>query len=119
MMPGLSWLMRWALVFAAATAGSWAGRLVAAALYEEDVAPLLRLDRRTLLSQDVAPGFLAAEVLGRNLHVGPTGEVVLAALAGASSAVATGPMVSTEARVLSGPTPSSALSTQHCFGGGC
>lgn len=93
---GVGSLLRWAAVFAGATAGSWVGRLVAARLYDENAEPLLRLDRRMLLAQDVAPGFLAAEVLGRNLRVGPTGEVVLAVLAGAASAVATGPLLKDE-----------------------
>lgn len=85
--------MRWAAVFAGATAGSWAGRVAAAALNGEPVEPLLRVDQEALLSQDVAPGFLAAELLGRALRLGPVGEALLAATAAAASAVATGPLV--------------------------
>ena len=93
-MFGIGAVLRWVLLLAAATVGSWAGRVAAARLYGEPVDPLLQLDRRTLLEQDVAPGFLAAEVFGRNLGMGAAGQVALAALASAASAVATGPWVS-------------------------
>jgi hypothetical protein len=92
-MPGIGWVLRWTAVFAGATAGSWAGRIAAARLYGEPVEPLLRLDARVLLNQDVAPGFLAAELLGKSLRLGPAGEAVLAATGAALSAIATGPVV--------------------------
>jgi hypothetical protein len=91
--PDFGWVVRWAAVFAAATAGSWAGRVAAACLYGEPTAAALRLDMRALLAQDVAPGFVAAELLGRPLRLGPAGEALLAAAAAAVSAVATGPRV--------------------------
>jgi hypothetical protein len=80
-------------VLLAATAGSWAGRIAAARLYGEPAAPLLRLDAHTLLTQDVAPGFLAAELLGKPLRLGLAGEAVLAAAGAALSVIATGPLV--------------------------
>lgn len=92
-MPGIGSVLRWAAVFAGATAGSWAGRIAAARLYGEPVEPLLRLDARALLNQDVAPGFLAAELLGKALRLGLAGEAVLAASGAALSAIATGPYV--------------------------
>ena len=92
-MPVMGSIARWAVVFAAATAGSWLGRLIAASRYGEPAAPLKQLDGRRLLEQDVAPGFLAAELLGRNLRLGLLGEAVLAAAGAAASAVATGPFV--------------------------
>ena len=93
-MVGIGVLLRWVLLLAAATVGSWAGRVVAARLYGEPVDPLLQIDRGTLLEQDVAPGFLAAEVFGRNLGLGTAGQAALAMLASAASAVTTGPWVS-------------------------
>jgi hypothetical protein len=57
------------------------------------VEPLMRLDARVLLNQDVAPGFLAAELLGKALRLGLAGEAVLAAGGAALSAIATGPVV--------------------------
>ena len=93
-MVGVGVVLRWVLLLAAATVGSWAGRVAAARLYGEPVDPLLQVDRRMLLEQDVAPGFLAAEVFGRNLGLGTAGQAALAMLASAASAVATGPWVS-------------------------
>jgi hypothetical protein len=92
-MPGIGSVLRWVAVFAGATAGSWAGRIAAARLYGEPVEPLMRLDARVLLNQDVAPGFLAAELLGKALRLGLAGEAVLAAGGAALSAIATGPVV--------------------------
>jgi hypothetical protein len=92
-MPAVAMAVRWIAVFVGATAGSWAGRIAAAALYGEPVDPLLRLNARTLLEQDIAPGFLVAELLGRPLRLGPAGEAVLAAASAAASALATGPYV--------------------------
>ena len=80
-------------VFAGATAGSVAGRLIAALLYGESVPPLLRSTPRTLLEQDVAPGFIGAELLGRAFGAGARGEVVAAALSAAAHAVITGPLL--------------------------
>lgn len=95
-MPGIGSVLRWAAVFAGATMGSWAGRIAAARLYGEPVQPLMRLDARVLLNQDVAPGFLAAELLGKALRLGLTGEAVLAAGGAALSAIVTGPVVKRE-----------------------
>jgi hypothetical protein len=91
-MPKIGSVARWAVVFAAATFGSWSGRIIAAFLYDEPVTPLLQLDARTLLNQDVAPGFLAAEMLGRGIGAGIAGEIFFAAAGSAISAVATGPL---------------------------
>ncbi len=89
---------RWAVVFAGATAGSLAGRIAAAFLYGEPVAPLLDLRPRHLLNQDVAPGFLSAELLGRALGGGPAAEATAAALGAAASAILTGPRVTDSER---------------------
>ncbi len=91
-------IARWAAVFAAATAGSWIGRQIAASRHGEQRDPLGQISARTLLDQDVAPGFLAAELLGRNLRLGLAGEVILAATGAALSAIATGPFVEREPR---------------------
>ncbi len=101
-MIGVGSVMRMAAVFGAATAGSLAGRIAAASLYGEPVGPLLEIDGRTLLDQDVAPGFLAAELLGRNLRIGIAGEILTAALGAAASQVATGPLVDRKAPADSG-----------------
>lgn len=79
---------RWLAVYAAATAGSWIGRVVAAEVYGESVTPLLKADARLLLEQDVAPGFLASEFLGRGRGI--AGQATIALVAAAVSAVATG-----------------------------
>jgi hypothetical protein len=92
-MPGIGSVGRWLAVFGAATAGSWLGRIIAARLYQEPLEPLLALDARALLNQDVAPGFLAAETLGRALRAGIAGEVAVAVAGSALSAVATGAYV--------------------------
>ncbi len=85
--------LRWMLVALAAALGSWLGRVLAAARDGEPLAPLLRLDGRTLLAQDVAPGLLAAELVGRGLGLGLAGQATVAALGAAASALATGPRV--------------------------
>ncbi len=90
---GIRWLARWALLFVGATLGSWAGRLLAAALYHEPLTPRLALSPADLLRQDVAPGFLAAEALGHGPAAGPVGSALIAAAGAALSAILTGPMV--------------------------
>ncbi len=85
--------LRWALVAIAAALGSWLGRVLAAARDGEPLAPLLRLDGRTLLEQDVAPGLLAAELVGRGLGLGLVGQATVAAIGAAVSVLATGPRV--------------------------
>ncbi len=92
-------VVRWAVVFAGATAGSLIGRVAAAFIYDEPVSPLLDLRPRHLLSQDVAPGFLTAELLGRALGGGPAAEAAAAALGAAASAIITGPRVAGEREV--------------------
>lgn len=92
------WPLRWLAVFLGASLGSWAGRLAAAALYHEPVAPLLRVKPWTLLSQDVAPGFLATELFGRGQRAGLAGEVFIAAVGAAISAMATGPLLRDQPR---------------------
>lgn len=91
--------LRWTLVVIAAALGSWLGRALAAARGGEPLAPLLRLDGRTLLEQDVAPGLLAAELVGRGLGLGLAGQALVAALGAAASALVTGPRIDAE------PTP--------------
>lgn len=86
-------LLRWWVLFLAATLGSWAGQVAAARLHGEPVGSLLRLDPRSLLEQDVTPGLLAAELLGKPLGLSVAGEAVLAAAGAAAAAVATGPYV--------------------------
>ncbi|MER3421615.1 MAG: hypothetical protein C4290_14305 [Chloroflexota bacterium] len=87
-------VLRWALVVIAAALGSWLGRALAAA--GEPLAPLLRLDGRTLIEQDVAPGLLAAELFGRGLGLGLAGQALVAALGAAASALVTGPRIDAE-----------------------
>jgi hypothetical protein len=94
-------VVRWLLVFTGATFGSWCGRVIAAALYGEPVTPLLRVNARTLLQQDVVPGFLAAELIGRGLDAGPVTEMMIAAAGAAASAIGTGRIVSNEQRATS------------------
>jgi hypothetical protein len=84
---------RWLVVFGAATVGSWLGRIIAARMYDEPLEPLLTLDARAFLNQDVAPGFLAAETLGRAFRAGIAGEAAIAVAGSALSAVATGAYV--------------------------
>lgn len=86
-------VLRWVVVALAAALGSWLGRVAAAARDGEPLAPLLRLDGRTLLEQDVAPGLLAAELVGRGLGLGLAGQATVAALGAAASALATGPRI--------------------------
>lgn len=87
---------RWVVVFAGATAGAYAGRVAAALLYNEPVSPLLDGGPRAMLEQDVAPGFLTAEVIGRGLGLGLAGEALIAALGAGVSAIATGPLTTSE-----------------------
>jgi len=89
-------VLRWALVVIAAALGSWLGRALAAARDGEPLAPLLRLDGRTLIEQDVAPGLLAAELFGRGLGLGLAGQALVAALGAAASALVTGPRIDAE-----------------------
>lgn len=84
--------VRWAAVFAGAAAGAYAGRVVAARLYQEPAPALAEIAPRRLLEQDVAPGFLAAELIGRSLGMGVAGEAVVAAVAAGLAVVATGPL---------------------------
>ena len=90
--------VRWVAVFAGATIGSYSGRLAAAMLYGEPVSPLLQVGPRTVLEQDVAPGFLAAEVIGRGFGFGLAGEAFVAGLAAGVSAVAAGPLIADDQR---------------------
>lgn len=94
---------RWVAVFAGAAAGAYLGRVAAAKLYHEPAPPLTELGPRALLAQDVAPGFLAAELIGRGLGLGLAGEAVVAAVAAGLSVVATGPLVITQSEETAGP----------------
>lgn len=90
-------VLRWAALFVGATIGSMIGRVLAARLYGEPLDSPPRLDARTLLEQDVAPGLVAVELLGRVLRLGVRGEALLAAVGAAASAIATGPWVGASA----------------------
>lgn len=89
-------LVRWLFVLAGAAVGSYTGRAVAAALRGEPVRPLLRLDRVALVRQDLVPGFVAVELLGRLLKLGPWGAALVAAVAAAAAAFVDGPLVREE-----------------------
>ena len=86
-------VVRWALVLGGAAAGSYGGRLAAARVRGEPVEPLLRLDRSALLRPDVVPGFMAVELLGRVLKLGPWSAAAVAATGAAAAAFAEGPFV--------------------------
>lgn len=86
-------MLRWMVVALAAAVGSWLGRVAAAARDGEPLAPLLRPHPRALLEQDVTPGLLAAELIGRGLGLGLTGQATVAALGAAASVLVTGPRV--------------------------
>lgn len=85
--------LRSALMVGGALVGSYGGRLAAARLRGEPVAPLLRVDRSTILKADIVPGYMAAELVVKLLNLGPLPAAVVAMAAGAASAVVEGPFV--------------------------
>lgn len=85
-------LFRWVLVGGGALAGSYGGRIAAAALRGEPVEPLLRIDRASLLRPDMAPGIMAAEIAGRLLRLGPWSAALVAAAGAAAAVLAEGPL---------------------------
>ena len=90
--PGGS-IVRWLWVLCGAAAGSYGGRVAAAQMRGEPVEPLLKLDQAAVLRTDVVPGFLAVEIAGRFLKLGPRSAALLAAAAAAAAAFADGPFV--------------------------
>jgi hypothetical protein len=86
-------VLRWVVVALAAALGSWLGRVAAAVRDGEPLAPLLRPHPRALLEQDIAPGLLVAELVGRGLGLGLAGQATVAALGAAASVLATGPRI--------------------------
>ena len=86
-------IVRWLWVLGGAAAGSYGGRVAAARMRGEPVAPLLKLDRTAVLRTDIVPGFLAVEITGRFLRLGPRRAALLAAAAAAAAAFADGPFV--------------------------
>lgn len=85
--------LRSALMVVGALVGSYGGRLAAAKLRGEPVAPLLRVDRSTLLKADIVPGYMAAELVCKALDLGPVNAAAVAMAAGAASAIIEGPFV--------------------------
>lgn len=85
--------MRPLLMVVGALVGSYGGRLAAAKLHGEPVAPLLRVDRSTLLKADIVPGYMAAELVAKLLNLGPVNAAVVAMAAGGASAFVGGPFV--------------------------
>ena len=87
-------LLRWFFTLAGAAIGSHGGRIAAAALRGEETQPLLMLDRAALLRPDLVPGFLAVEIVGKLLKLGPWSSALVAAAGAAAGALAEGPLVS-------------------------
>jgi hypothetical protein len=86
--------LRWVLTLGGAIIGSYGGRIAAAALRGEPVEPLLHPNRAALMRPDVVPGFLAVELIGKILKLGPWSAALVAAAAAAAAAFAEGPIVS-------------------------
>ena len=85
--------LRWLFVLVGAALGSYGGRIGAAAMRGEPVEPLLRFEPASLLRSDLVPGFLAVELAGKLLKLGPWSAAVVAAAASAAAAFAEGPLV--------------------------
>jgi hypothetical protein len=90
-------IFRWTLVFVGATLGSYAGRVAATAVRGEPVEPLLWFDRSMLMRPDAVPGFLAVELIGKLLRLGPWSSALVAAAAAAAAAFVEGPLVRPDA----------------------
>ena len=76
-----------------AALGSYGGRFSAAAMRGEPLEPFLRFEPASVLRSDVVPGFLAVELVGKLLKLGPWSAAFLAAAASAAAAFADGPLI--------------------------
>ena len=85
--------LRWVFVLVGAALGSYGGRIAAAAMRGEPIEPLLRFEPASILRSDVVPGFLAVELAGKLLKLGPWSAAVVAAAASAAAAFAEGPLI--------------------------
>ncbi len=101
-------ILRWVFVMAGAVLGSYGGRIAAAAYRGEPVEPLLRLDRAALMRPDAVPGFLAVELVGKVLNLGPWSAGIVAAAA-AAAAFVEGPFVPRRPRPDEAVTPEGGL----------
>ena len=85
--------VRWVFVLLGAALGSYGGRIAAAAMRGEPVEPLVRFEPASVLRADVVPGFLAVELAGKLLKLGPWSAALVAAAASVAAAFAEGPLI--------------------------